>query len=131
MTKTKAPPYYGRLGHDTDISQVRESISEAQEVLDRMIYLLDNELTFEQACNEIEWLWSKTQVMMSCPMLRPIFLSHLIGRLRADGLPLSVVADKAKTTKQRIHHMLYDGAAGRPTAVPRTRRKRPVARGVE
>lgn len=131
MTKTKSVPYFGRLGHDTDIGEVREAITEAREVLDRMEWLLDNELTFEQACNEIEWLWSRTQVMMACPMLRPVFLSHLIGRLRSDGLPLSVVADKAGTTKQRIHHMLYDGAAGRPTAVPRTRRKRPVAKGAE
>ena len=131
MTKTKAPPYFGRLGHDTDIGQVREAITEAREVLDRMEYLLDNTLTFEQSGTELRWLWERTQVMMACPMLRPIFLSHLIGRLRSEGLPLTVIAEKAGTTKQRINHMYYDGAAGRPTAVPRTRRKRAVVKGAE
>lgn len=126
MPKTKKVEYYGRLGHDTDIAEVRETIKDAKEALSRMEMMLDNSLSFDEACEQIHWLWAQTQTMMACPMLRPIFLSHLIGRLREDGLPLTKVAEKAGTSKQMVNHMLYHGAAGRPTNVPRTRPKKAV-----
>jgi len=127
VTKTKPPPYYGRLGHDVDVAQVRDRIINCRAMLDEMDRMLDEPLTHEEAVATLGRLYDDTRVLMVMPMLRPIFLSHLIGRLVADGVTFSVIAEKVSTTRQKVNDLYYNGVGKAPTNVPRrTRRKLPV-----
>lgn len=125
MTKTKVK-LYGRLAHDVDIEELRDQVTRARDMLDHMEQLLANNLNHEEALDELRWFWDRSKVLLNMSMLRPIFTSHLIGRLLEDGVSFVAMANKIGTTKQKMYQMYYGGVGGRQTAVPRQRRKTPA-----